>query len=100
MQFETLLRIDERRHTTSSIWQAVSEYTPDLIIVDHLRFVDDKAENEVKRLGIITQRLKEIAKAFNCAVMCLAQLNRETDKRDNKRPQLSDLRDSGEIEEN
>lgn len=100
MQFETRLRIDERRHSTSSIWQAVSEYTPDLIIVDHLRFVEDKAENEVKRLGIITQRLKDIAKAFNCAVMCLAQLNRETDKRDNKRPQLSDLRDSGEIEEN
>jgi replicative DNA helicase len=78
----------------------VDRYKPDVVIVDHLRLIGDRDESEVKRLGMATQELKNIAKECNCAVLCLAQLNRKTEDRDDKRPQLADLRDSGQIEEN
>lgn len=91
---------DERRHTTATMWRAVGEYKPDLVIVDHIRILRDKHVSEVKRLGIITDELKSIAKGFGCAVFAMAQLNRASESRDNRRPTLADLRDSGEIEEN
>lgn len=72
----------------------------DLVIADHLRLFADSGERESTRLGAISWALKQIAKANNCAVVCAAQLNRGTERRDNKRPALSDLRESGEIEEN
>jgi KaiC/GvpD/RAD55 family RecA-like ATPase len=100
LQFEDRLKIIDTPQTTGSIWQAVSEYRPELLVVDHLRLVKDQNQSEVKRLGEISQRLKDIAKSFNCAVLLLAQLNRQSETRQEKRPILADLRDSGEIEEN
>lgn len=92
--------VDDGINTTETIWKCVEKYRPDLVIVDHLRLISDTGEKEDKRLGFISQRLKEIAKAFNCAVLCLAQLNRGVEAQDNKRPMMKDLRDSGQIEEN
>jgi len=96
------LLTDDQMNTTQTIWETAEKYRPDLIVVDHLRLVADRDDSEVQRLGIITQKLKDTAKAFNCAVLALAQLNRGTEARadENKRPQLADLRDSGQIEEN
>jgi len=69
-------------------------------VVDHLRFVKDKGENENKRQGLICEGLHDLAKAYDLAVLLLVQLNRDVEKRTSDRhPQLSDLRDSGEIEE-
>lgn len=98
--FEERLRIVDTPQTTDTIWQTVAQLRPDLVIVDHLRLVKDQAPSEVKRLGQITQRLKDLSKNFGCAVLLLAQLNRQTEMRSEKRPILADLRDSGEIEEN
>jgi replicative DNA helicase len=92
--------IDDKPQTIEGIWQIVANAKPDLVVVDHLRLVSADAQNEVIRLGIITQRLKEIAKKFHCAVLLLAQLNRKVENESDKRPQLADLRDSGQIEEN
>ena len=72
----------------------------DLVIADHLRLFLDSGDRETTRLGAISWALKQIAKATNCAVVCAAQINRGTERRNNKRPALSDLRESGEIEEN
>lgn len=94
------LLIDDGMNTSETIWNTVEKYHPDVVVVDHLRLVADRGDNEIQRLGNVTQRLKDMAKAFNCVVICLAQLNRGVEGRDNKRPQLSDLRDSGQIEEN
>jgi len=100
-QYEDRLRIVDTPQSTESIWRMSIESKPDLIVVDHLRLVQDKMESEVKRLGLITERLKDIAKSINCAVLLAVQLSRESEKRKtNKQPQLSDMRDSGEIEEN
>lgn len=100
LQFEDKLKIIDSPQTTETIWRAVVDHRPDLVIVDHLRLVKDANQSEVKRLGEISQRLKDIAKSFNCAVLLLAQLNRQSEIRQEKRPMLADLRDSGEIEEN
>lgn len=101
-QFDERLRIIDTPQTTETIWQTVAQLRPDLVIIDHLRLVKDTATSEVKRLGMISQRAKDIAKNFECAVLLLAQLNRQSETRGSgeKRPILADLRDSGEIEEN
>ena len=95
-----MLLIDDGMHTTDTIRKQVKSIKPDLIIVDHLRLVHHQSDNETHRLGAVTRIMKEIAKEENSHVMVAAQLSREVEKRDNKRPTLSDLRDSGEIEEN
>ncbi len=74
----------------------------DVICLDHLGFVRASgryAGQRVNEIGEITGGLKELAKSLDVAVLLLCQLNRELEKRDDKRPQLSDLRDSGKIEE-
>lgn len=98
-EYEGYLFVDDRPQTTDSIWQAVTQYQPELVMVDHLRHVKDQHKNEIQRLGMITNRLKDIAKMGDCHVMTLTQIRRAVSERENKRPQLDDLRDSGLIEE-
>jgi replicative DNA helicase len=95
------LLIDDRSTITSAdIWQAASRERPDMIVVDHLGLLQDKNENNVRRLGDISWTGKAIAKEFNCASLYLCQLSRGVEQRENKRPMMSDLRDSGELEQN
>ena len=94
------LRVLDTMQNTETIWQTVSIDKPDLVVVDHLRLLKDKGDNEVRRLGYCSQQLREIAKAFDIPVVVVVQLNRSVEGREDKRPVLSDLRDSGEIEEN
>ena len=74
----------------------------DLFVVDHLRLVRDrrKDENEVIRLGRVSMELRQIARDYKTHCLLLTQLNRGVDGREDKRPTLSDIRQSGEIEEN
>lgn len=96
------LLIHDRAGTTlAQIWQMVAQTRPDVFVVDHLRFVADQhGENENKRLGFVSQRLFETAKQFECHCLALSQLSRSQKERSDKRPILTDLRDSGELEEN
>jgi len=73
-----------------------------VIIIDHLGLIkaDDRYRgNRVHEIAEMTGSLKNLSRTLDCAVVLLSQLNREAEKRDNKRPQLSDLRDSGSIEQ-
>lgn len=72
-----------------------------LVVVDYLQLagLDANLERQDLRIGGVMKGLKRIAKDHRCHVLALAQLNRECEKRSDKRPQLSDLRDSGEIEQ-
>jgi len=72
----------------------------DLVIADHLRFFADAGETENKRQGHISWGMKQLAKRLGTRVICAAQLNRGVERSHEKRPDLADLRDSGEIEEN
>ena len=71
-----------------------------LVMVDYLGLIrsTERFENQALAIGEITKALKRLSKDFNVPVLCLSQLSRELAKRPNKRPMLSDLRDSGAIE--
>jgi replicative DNA helicase len=76
---------------------------PDLsvIFIDYLGLITTTGKQESRQLEIqkITQQLKELARSLEVTVVCLAQLNRGVEDRDNKVPILSDLRESGSIEQ-
>lgn len=72
----------------------------DLLVVDHLHLMPRKGVNEVAELDDITARLKRLAMELQIHVLLVAQLNRATEKQNDKRPSLADLRGSGGIEQN
>ncbi len=78
---------------------AASRNGMDLLVVDYLGLMSDKADNREREISQITAGLKAIAKELNIPVIALSQLNRGLEQRSNKRPVLSDLRDSGSIEQ-
>jgi len=73
----------------------------DLIIVDYLQLMgsSEKTENRQQEISVISRRLKDLAREMNCPVVALSQLNRSVDAREDHRPRLSDLRESGAIEQ-
>ena len=73
-----------------------------LVIVDYLQLMklSSKLENRVQEISYITRNLKVLAKEFQIPIMVLSQLSRNVESRTNKRPMLSDLRESGCIANN
>ena len=76
-----------------------------LVVIDYLQLMNSSggksrsSENRQQVVSDMSRMLKIMAKELNVPVLCLSQLSRANEKRDNKRPQLSDLRESGAIEQ-
>lgn len=72
-----------------------------LVVIDYLGLMSSErqSENRAVEVGYISTNLKRLAKELNVPVLCCAQLSRGPEGRTDKRPQLSDLRDSGSIEQ-
>ncbi|MBQ0795764.1 replicative DNA helicase, partial [Zhongshania sp.] len=70
-----------------------------LIVVDYLQLATAKSESREREVSRISGGLKALAKELNVPVIALSQLNRDLEKRNNKRPMNADLRDSGSLEQ-
>jgi replicative DNA helicase len=77
------------------------EHSLDLIIVDYLQLMgsDTRTENRVQEVSFISRSLKVLARELNVPVLAAAQLSRAVEQRTDKRPVLSDLRESGSLEQ-
>ena len=75
----------------------------DMLVIDYLQLLQGSsnraAQGRVQEITEITTNLKALAKELNVPIMALSQLSRQVENRDDKRPQLSDLRESGSIEQ-
>ncbi|HYX17871.1 MAG TPA: replicative DNA helicase [Nostoc sp.] len=100
------LMIDDSTGSTplqirSKLRKAIAQYGQvKLVVIDYLQLMVDSSSNRLPQMiGAVTRELKLLARECNVPIMLLSQLNRGVEDRTNKRPMLSDLRDSGRIEE-
>lgn len=104
---ETKLFIDDSsninmRTIRSRSRRLQAEHGLDALFIDYLQLLPGppgKTENRQQELSVISRQLKSLAKELRVPVIALAQLSRAVESRQNKRPNLSDIRDSGSIEQ-
>ncbi|GIV11114.1 MAG: replicative DNA helicase [Fimbriimonadales bacterium] len=107
--FDTPIHIDDSSNLSPMEMRAkcrrlkakLQERELGLIVVDYLQLMRSssrRTENRNQEIGEIARALKQIAREFKVPVLVLSQLSRSVERRENKRPMLSDLRDSGSIE--
>lgn len=86
-------------HARSKARRLQRQHGIGLIVVDYLQLMTAGGNNRHEEVGRISRGLKEMAKDLNVPVLALAQLSRRVEERSDKRPQLSDLKESGDIEQ-
>lgn len=94
------LWIDDRSATLERIASETRRIgDPVLLVVDYLQLVRGvRGGSREQEVSALARGLKELARDLHCAVLCLAQLSRAVEARTDKRPQLADLKESGDIE--
>ncbi len=95
------LRVSQMRAQVRKLVKNNPNLKP-IVFIDYLQIIYSaalKGSNQTVIIGQISWELKQMAKEFDCPVVCLSQLNRSVESRQNKHPFMSDLRDSGNIEQ-
>jgi replicative DNA helicase len=71
------------------------------IVIDYLQLIEpsNRRDPRQEQVSLISRQLKHLARRLNVPILCLAQLNRESEKHNNRRPRKSDLRESGSLEQ-
>lgn len=98
------IRIDDNPGETihrlrAGIMRAAATGAPDLIVVDYLQLMESDGENRNQQISQVSRGLKRLARETNAHVIALSQLSRNVEHRTPPRPVLSDLRDSGAVEQ-
>ena len=70
-----------------------------LIVIDYLQLMAERSQNQLEAIGEITRQLKLLASEVNVPIVCLSQLSRTVESRNDKRPMMSDVRGCGYVEE-
>lgn len=96
--------VDNAYATTATVRAAAAEVSLHAgglsgIVVDYLQLLKDKGDNDNQRVGKISSYLKALARENSCPILVLSQLNRRSEYREDTTPKLSDLRDSGALEQ-
>lgn len=100
MKMSTIFDKEFHIKQIESIIQKKAMQGSKVVIIDYLGLIKGgEGQNANNQIGDLTRRLKEKAKKHNIAIILLSQLNRDVEKRGDKRPKLSDLRESGSIEQ-
>jgi replicative DNA helicase len=78
-----------------------AEHALDLIVIDYLQLMgsDSRSENRTQEVALISRSLKNLARELNIPILVASQLSRGVEQRQDKRPMMSDLRDSGSLEQ-
>ena len=99
---DNLIIIDKSNMTINEIKLEIRKHKVDVVYIDYLQLINSSSEynNRNVEVGEVSRVAKVMARELDIAVVMLAQLSREVERRTNKKPVLSDLRDSGEIEQN
>ena len=98
------LHIDDRpavtiQHIRSQCRRIKRQHGLSMIVVDYLQLMKGQGDNRNQEIGSLSRGLKGLAKEFDIPVVVLSQLSRKVEERNDKRPIMSDLRESGEIEQ-
>ena len=99
---QTGIKIITGSRKIADIRSDVRKFHPNLVIIDYLQLItcDDRYKgNRTMEVSQISHDIKAIATTYNIPVLCLAQLNRSVDSRRDHKPVLSDLRESGDLEQ-
>jgi replicative DNA helicase len=104
--YQTKIKIDDTGGMTlgeirSKCRRLKAEQGLDMVVIDYLQLMSStgRVENRTNEISAISRGLKALAREMSCPIVCLSQLSRAPDTRPDHRPQLSDLRESGSIEQ-
>lgn len=89
----------ELSHLTNITRKCDRKRKIDLVVIDYLQLMQCKAASRFEEISVISRGLKALAKTIHAPVIALSQLSRKVDERSEKRPVNSDLRESGQIEQ-